>query len=145
MTDVHRALTPSDYPGPSLPRTGWGSWVYFTAVMLVMLGSFEAIAGLVALFKDDFYLVRPSGLAISVSYTAWGWAHLIVGVIAIGAGLGIMAGKMWARVVGIIFASLSALVNLASIGAYPIWGMLIIAVDVLAIYGLTVHGQEAGI
>jgi hypothetical protein len=144
MTDAHRVLDPSDYPRPSLPRTTWGSWVYFSAVMLVLVGAFEAISGLVALFKDQIFLVRPSGLAISISYTAWGWTHLIVGAIAICAGLGIMAAQTWARVVGIIFAGLSALANFASLGEYPLWSTLIIAIDVLVIYGLIVHGRESG-
>jgi hypothetical protein len=145
MTDVHRVLSPADHPGPSVPRTGWGSWVYFTAVMLVMLGAFEAISGLVALFNDSYFVVPARGLVLSVSYTAWGWTHVIVGLIAVVAGLGVMAAKTWARVIAVTFAVLSALANIASLQAYPLWSALIIGIDVLVIFGLTVHGREAGI
>ena len=61
---------------------GWYGLVAFAGTMMIMLGSFHAIAGLVALFQDDYFLVGKSGLVVTVDYTAWGWAHLIGGVIA---------------------------------------------------------------
>ena len=123
--------------------TGWVGWVLFAGVMMVMLGTFEAIVGLVALFKDDYYLVASSRLVVSVSYTGWGWLHLILGIVAFCAGLGVIVGQTWARVIGIILATISAVVNLAFIAAYPVWSVLVIAIDVVVIYALAVHGREA--
>ena len=128
--------------GNSPDPTGWTGWVVFAAFMMIMLGSFQAIEGLVAIFKDDFYHVRPSGLVISVDYSAWGWVHLLLGALIVLAGVGILAGNVLARTVGVILAGLSALLNLAFIEAYPIWSVIIIAIDVLVIYALTVHGRE---
>ena len=128
--------------GNSPDPTGWTGWVVFASFMMIMLGSFQAIEGLVAIFKDDFYHVRQSGLVISVDYSAWGWVHLLLGALIVLAGVGILAGNVLARTVGVILAGISALLNLVFIEAYPIWSVIIITVDVLVIYALTVHGRE---
>ncbi|MEN3359326.1 MAG: hypothetical protein V7637_3308 [Mycobacteriales bacterium] len=123
-------------------RTGWVGWVIFAGVMMFMLGCFEVIAALVALFEDQYYLVGPSGLVVSVDYTAWGWAHLIIGAVAICAGAGVMLGQTWARVIGIILAVVSAVTNMAFMAAYPAWSILLIALDVIVVYALAMHGGE---
>jgi hypothetical protein len=131
---------------PYVPRrpepTGWVGFVVFAGVMLMMLGGFQAIEGLVAIFRDDYYLVTRDGLLLTMDLSAWGWTHLIIGLIAVGTGIGVLLGQTWARVVGIIIAVVSALANLAFLSAYPIWCTIIIAMDVLVIYALAVHGRE---
>jgi hypothetical protein len=122
--------------------TGWIGWIVFAAVMMIILGCFHAIAGLVALFDDQKFLVADSGLVVSVDYTAWGWVHLIGGIIVALAGISLFAGRMWARVVGVLAASISAIVNIAFLSAYPIWSAIMIALDILIIWALTVHGAE---
>jgi hypothetical protein len=107
-----------------------------------LVGGFQVIQGLVALFKDDYYLVSPNGLVVEVNYTAWGWTHLLIGLVAIATGIGVMLGQTWARVLGIVIAVVSALVNVAFLSAYPIWSTIIIAMNVLVIYALAVHGRE---
>jgi hypothetical protein len=136
-----RAAEPSAAQ-PEREPTGWVGWIYFAGAMMVMLGVFEAIDGLVALFKDEYYLVPRTDLVVSVDYTAWGWVHLVIGVIMIFAGIGVMAGQTWARVVGVILAMLSAIVNIAFLAAYPVWAAIIITVDVLILWALIVHGGE---
>lgn len=122
--------------------TGWAGWVLFGAMMMILLGSFQAIAGLVALFDDGFYLVGSNGLLVNVDYTAWGWVHLAIGVLAVAAGFGLMTGSMWARVTGITLALISAIVNLAFLPAYPIWAVMMITLDVIIIYAIAAHGSE---
>ncbi len=122
--------------------TGWTGWVAFAGVIMIVMGAFHAIAGLVALFKDSYYVVRPSGLVVNVDYTAWGWVHLILGLVALAAGFGVLSGRTWARVVGIILAVVSALVNFSFLGAYPIWMTILITLDVIVIYALAAHGRE---
>jgi len=134
---------PYEVPSRSRP-TAWVGVVLFGGIMMEMVGGFQLIQGFVALFKDDYYLVSPNGLVIEVNYTAWGWTHLLLGVVAIVTGIGVMLGKMWARVLGIVIAVVSALVNIAFLSAYPIWSTIIIAMDVLVIYALAVHGRETG-
>ena len=122
--------------------TGWVGWIAFAGVMMVMLGAFHAIQGLVALFKDEYFLVGKSGLTINVDYTAWGWVHLIGGAIIAAAGVALFAGQIWARTIAVILALVSAVVNIAFLSAYPIWSTIMIAVDILVIWALTVHGHE---
>ena len=122
--------------------TAWVGMVIFAGTMLLMLGALQAMEGLVAIFQDDYYLVTRSGMIVSLDYTAWGWTHLIIGLIAVGVGIGVFAGQMWARVAGIVVAAVSILVNVAFLPAYPIWIMIVIGIDVLVIYALAVHGKE---
>jgi hypothetical protein len=123
--------------------TAWIGWVYFAGVILLIVGCFNAIAGLVALFHDDYYLVTSNGLLVSADYKAWGWTLLIYGVVQALAGIGVLSGQTWARVIGVILAAVNALLNLGFLAAYPIWSILIIALDVVVIYALVVHGREA--
>jgi hypothetical protein len=123
-------------------RTGWTGWVVFASVMMFLLGAFQAIQGLVALFDDGFYLVTAGNLVVDVNYNVWGTFHLILGVLLLLSGVGVLTGNLAARTVGVILAGLSALANLVFIEAYPLWSMIIITVDVLVIYALTVHGRE---
>ena len=136
---------------PGIPRqrdsqvpeaTGWVGWIAFAGVIMIMVGAFQAIAGLVALFQRGFYLVTESNLIVNVNYTGWGWVHLALGVLMAAAGFGVFAGQMWARVTGVVLAGLAALVNLAFIPAYPVWSLILIALDVIVIYALVVHGRE---
>ena len=122
--------------------TAWVGMVIFAGTMLLMLGALQAMEGLVAIFQDDYYLVTRNGMIVSLDYTAWGWTHLIIGLIAVGVGIGVFAGQMWARVAGIVVAAISILVNVAFLPAYPIWIMIVIGIDVLVIYALAVHGKE---
>jgi uncharacterized membrane protein len=127
--------------GPPAAR-GWAGWVVFAGLLLIMLGTFQAIEGLVALFDEGYYLVRPSGLILSVSYTTWGWVHLVIGIVAVLTGLGLLAGNTLARVLGVVLAAVSAIVNRTFVEAYPVWSVIVIAIDVLVIYAIIVHGRE---
>jgi hypothetical protein len=129
-------------PQPSEGYSGWVGWIGFAGVMMMLLGTFHAIQGLVALFNDEYYLVSSSGLVLSLDYTAWGWVHLVGGAVLIAAGLGVFGGQVWARAVGVTAAALSAIVNVGFLAAYPVWSLMMIALDVVVILALTVHGSE---
>lgn len=142
MTQTSRDQGPA--PSAQYPQesTAWSGWVVFGGVMLMTLGAFQVIQALVALFDDGFYLVRPNGLVVNVNYNTWGWTHLIIGAVAIVSGLGLLMGNMAARIIGVIAAVVSAIVNLAFISAYPVWSAIVIALDVIVIYAIIVHGGE---
>src|SRR4051812_35214689 len=123
-------------------RTGWSSWAMFAGLMMILVGIFQQIQGLVAIFNDDWYLVASGRLAFSVDYTVWGWFHFILGLIVATAGVAVFNGKTWARITGCVLALISAVVNLVFIEAYPAWSIIVIAVDVLVIYALSMHGDE---
>jgi hypothetical protein len=146
MTDTSQTRTSTDAPYSRVVQpepTGWVGWVFFAGIMMVTLGFFQAMAGFVALFRDDYYLVTRGGLVVTLDYTAWGWIHLLLGVVALLAGLAVMAGQTWGRVIGIILAAASAVANMVFMAAYPAWSIIIITVDIIVIYALAVHGREA--
>lgn len=123
-------------------QTAWVGWIAFAGFMMVMLGTFHAIQGLVAIFEDEYYLVGRSGLTLSVDFTTWGWIHIIGGVVIVAAGIALFVGKGWARTIGVILALASAVANIGFLAAYPVWSAMMIAVDVLVIWAITVHGSE---
>jgi hypothetical protein len=127
----------------STPRqTGWVGWIAFGAMMLLLIGGLHIFQGLVALFNDEYYAVGKNGLVVHVDYTTWGWVHVIGGLVLLATGVGLLAGQMWARVLGVIAAMVSAFVNVAFLAAYPVWSTLMITIDVLVIWAITVHGRE---
>lgn len=128
---------------PSTPQpSGWVGWVVFGAIMMIMAGSFQIIAGLVALFNDEYFAVTSSGLLVTLDFTSWGWIHLGLGVLVTAAGVALLAGQTWARILGVTVAMIAALVNLAFLSAHPVWAVVTIALDVLVIYAIVVHGDE---
>ena len=124
------------------PRSGLAvGFIVFAGVAMVMIGAFHALQGLVALFNDDFYVVGQEWI-FEFDLTTWGWIHLIAGIVVAVAGFFVFNGAVWARAVGIAVAAVSALLNFMWLPYYPIWSLVIIALDVLVIWALSVHGRD---
>ncbi len=123
-------------------RSMWAvGWMTFAAFVMVTMGFFQALQGLAAIFKDQFFVVTPEYL-YKVDVTTWGWIHLILGVIVFFAGFGLFSGAVWARTVGVIMAVLVAIANFAWLPYQPVWAILIISLCVAVIWALTVHGRD---
>jgi hypothetical protein len=133
-------MTVSTHTRPA--STAWKGWAIFGAVMLLIAGTFQSIAGFTALFNDDYYLVGSDGLVVHMDYTAWGWVHVAIGVLLLIGGVSLLSGGVTGRIVGVVAAALSAIANLMFLAAYPVWSAGIIALDVLIIYAIVVHGNE---
>jgi len=116
-------------------------WAGFAGVMLIMIGIFDAIQGLVALFNDEFFVVTQEWV-FEFDITTWGWIQLILGVVLIASGVGIFSGNVAARTIGVIVAGLAAIVNFAWLPYYPIWSIIVIAICVSVIWALTAHGRD---
>jgi hypothetical protein len=100
-------------------------------------------AGLAGIINNKFYVITPN-YAFKIDVTAWGWIHLILGVIVVAAGIGLLTGQTWARVVGVVIAVLSALANFLFLPHYPLWSILVIALDLMIIWALLVYGRVIG-
>lgn len=133
MTASHSPVAPKS--------TGWVGWIVFTAAMLLMLGVFNAVNGLAAIFADDIFVTGGSG-AVIFDVTTWGWVHLVLGVLAAATGVALMQGATWARAVAVGFVMLNMLTQLLFLPAYPFWSLLIIVLDVVVLWALIVHGDE---
>jgi hypothetical protein len=112
--------------------------VTFAAVLFTIAGFFHGIEGLGAIFKKEYF--NESSLLYE-NLQVWGWASLILGVLQISAAYLIIGRATSGRTLGIVVASLSAIATFFSIEAHPLGGVLVIAVDLLIVYGLTVHAD----
>ena len=115
--------------------------ILFAAIMMIMVGCFQAFEGLVAIFNDTFYVATRNYL-FQFDATTWGWIHLIVGLIVAFAGWGLLSGRTWARVLGITVALVSAIANFLWLPYYPFWALTIITLDVFVIWAIAAHGGE---
>jgi hypothetical protein len=131
----------SDYERHDPPEvSGWAvGGLTFAATMLIMIGLFQAIAGLAAIIDDGFYVVNEN-YAFDLDPSAWGWIHLLLGILLVVTGYFVFARAAWAGVVAIALAVLSAVANFFFIPYYPFWAILVIALDVWVIWALTRPG-----
>ena len=133
----------ADHSARARPVSMWAAgFVVFAGSMMLIAGIFHAIAGLSAIFDDQFFAVTRN-YAFDLDTTAWGWLHLILGIVIAFAGWGVFTGAAWARAVGMILAILSAVANFFFIPYYPVWAIVIIGLDILIIWALTVWDRGA--
>jgi len=124
-----------------LNKTVWAGWVFFAGVMLLVTGVLNVVEGLVALsqrtrvvmVEDKLYMIDISG---------WGWALVVFGAVMLMSGLGLFAAGGAARVAAIVIVGVHAAVQVFWLGAYPVWSLLMIALDTVVLYALTVRWQE---
>jgi hypothetical protein len=122
--------------------SGWAiGWTAYAAIMMMMIGFFQAFAGLVGILEDTFYAVTPEYI-LQFDATTWGWIHLIWGILVIIAGFALFGGAVWARTIGVLMAVVSTFTMFAWLPWYPIWSVIIITANVFVIWALTVHGRD---
>jgi hypothetical protein len=118
-------------------------WVHFAALLVLLIGSFNVVNGIVGLVDDKYFIVTPEGLLVG-NYEVWGGVWLGLGVLQVFVAAGIFAGRQWARIVGVALLLLSAVGQIMFLAAFPVWGFLTIGLIVAAIHALTVHGEAFG-
>lgn len=123
------------------PSTWAVGYTYFAAFVMIAIGGFHVIAGLAGLINDELYVLSED-YVFKFDTTAWGWIHLIAGIVVVLAGVGLFSGAVWARIIGVALAVLSAIVSFAWLPWYPFWSSVIIALDVAVIWALTIHGRD---
>ena len=136
------------HPGPaSPPRTyptvsHWIGWIAFAGVGMVVLGTFHVMLGLVALLGGEQVLTgRPDPL-LDLDLTSWGWVHLVTGCLVVFAALCVFAGQRWARGVGTVIALSSVVANFGLLSQDPIRSLVMIAIGIVVVLALTVHGSD---
>lgn len=130
----------------SVTRTGWAGWGVFAAVVLIVGGAIDAFHGLQAIIgPNTAYFLTKYGIGLfSVNIQSWGWWHLITGLLLVLVGIALLGGATWARVVAIILVAINAIGQVTLIAVQPWLSLAVLALDVLVIYALTVHGREIG-
>jgi hypothetical protein len=126
----------------SRETSGWAvGLILFAAIMMIMVGVFQTLQGLIAIFENEFYAATRNYI-FKFDATTWGWIHLILGLLVAFAGWGLLSGRTWARVLAITLAVLSAIANFLFIPYYPFWSLLIITLDIFVIWALAAHGGD---
>jgi hypothetical protein len=118
---------------------GYG-WVAFAGVMLLVVGTINAIEGIAAIGNAHFFVHNTH--YVFASLNTWGWVVLCIGVVQLLVGLGVFAKNQFARWLGVFILSLSAVATLLMMPAYPFWSLAIFTLDILAVYGLVAYGQH---
>ena len=122
-------------------RSGWTGWIAFAGVIMIISGGLNALYGLIGVVNDE-WVVWTNRSSLYLDISQWGWVHLVVGLVMLLAGIGVFSGNILARTVGVIVASVSLIANFFFIPAYPLWALIVIAIDLLVIWALTAHGRE---
>jgi len=119
-------------------------WIGFAGILILIVGMLDFFQGLIALFRDNYYVVSSSGFIV-VDLTTWGWIMLIWGVLLVLAGLGLLGGQGWARWFTIVLVSLNFIAQLGFLGnsQYPLWTLTTLALCVIVLYALTARWNES--
>lgn len=135
-----QTATPSGAPAPHRNQRGGGSaWAsggtVFAGVLLFVDGVLAVLNGIGGIAKDNVY-ARIGDYTYKFNLTAWGWIHLVIGVLLILTGVGILKGASWARGVGVLMAALSVIANFIWLPYQPVWAVIAIAIGVFVIWAL---------
>jgi hypothetical protein len=121
----------------------WASGLaLFAGIAMIIGGVWHALSGLSALFNDKVFVTTPDYI-YAFDLTAWGWIQLLLGVAVAIAGIAVVQNKTWGRAVGMILAGASVLANFVFLPHYPVWSILIIALDIAIIWALCTDLREA--
>ncbi|MFI9485871.1 hypothetical protein ACIG47_05735 [Promicromonospora sp. NPDC052451] len=132
-SDPYPGMTPvAAYgPPPSVALTTSG----FAGTMLIMVALFQILQGIAAVAANTVYLTGVE-YVYQLDVTTWGWVHIVVGAIALATGIGVLAGRAWAYMVGIVLAVVASITNFAFLPYYPIWSIVVLAFNVAVIWAL---------
>ncbi|MET1044834.1 MAG: hypothetical protein ABWX59_12045 [Microbacteriaceae bacterium] len=115
--------------------------ILFAGAIMIMVGAFHILQALVALFNDEFYVAGP-GYVYQFDLTAWGWIHLLAGLLLAFGGVALFRGAMWARILAVVLAVLSAIANFMWLPYYPLWSLILIALDVFIMWAVLAHSHD---
>jgi hypothetical protein len=122
--------------------SGWPSgWAIFVGAILLLAGVLNLVDGLVALLNPRTAAVSPEGLVIW-NLAAWGWIQTVLGVVMVAVSFGLFTAQEWARWIAIVIAVVNAIAVVGFFTAYPLWAALVIALDVIVIYQLSMHWKQ---
>jgi hypothetical protein len=127
---------------PSTAPSGLAVGVTTAAAILLIVGGIcHTMEGFVGIATHEFYVVGQKWI-FQFEVTTWGWIHVVVGALAVIAGIGLFFGAIWARTLAIVIAAISIVANFLWLPDYPVWAVLIIAFDTFVIWALTAHGGD---
>jgi hypothetical protein len=127
--------------GSRLMATGFTA---FAAALMIVSGIWALLVGISALAKDKVFVIS-SDYTYKIDVTGWGWIHLILGIVVAIGGLCLLLGQTWARVLAVFLAVCSAIAQFVFLPYYPLWSILIIALDVFVIWAVLTGGRRGAV
>jgi hypothetical protein len=123
--------------------TAWAGWVGFAGLLMMIMGIIDAIEGLIAIIRDQYYLIHGSQVIV-FDTTTWGWITLILGALLFFVGAGLLKQSSWARWVSILLVSFALIEQLAWLGntGCPLWTLVVIALQLMVLFALTVRWSD---
>ncbi len=114
--------------------------IIFASILLFVDGFFNMLYGIAAIANSHVFVANAH--YVIGDLRAWGWVTLIIAVLQLAAGAGVLAGNQLARWFAVAVVGISAIEMMFFLPAYPLWALAIIAVDVVALYGLCAYGSR---
>jgi hypothetical protein len=130
------------YPAEAPPSVGVAAGTVLAGVLLMVGGLWGFLTGLAVVIKKGFFAPVNTVYAYHWTLTNWGWTHLALGAVVFAAGVCVLLGMVWARVVGVILATLSAIASFMFLPYYPFWSIILVAIDVWIIWALVAQGRR---
>lgn len=124
-------------------RNAWAAGgTVFAGILLLIGGIMAILEGVVGISRDVVYVVTRGDYTYEFNVRAWGWIHLVLGIIAVLVGLGLLKGAAWARYLGIGIASLNLIANFMFLPYQPAWSLIMVAIDIFVIWSLAVYHPQ---
>jgi hypothetical protein len=120
----------------------WSGWILFAAVMMFLMGAYNVLQGLAAIFSEDYYVATEEELLV-FDFTTWGVITLVWGVVLLLAAFALFTGKAWGRWLALAIVATNAVAQSAFLSAFPLWSILVIGLSVVVIFALTARWDEA--
>ena len=122
----------------------WGGWIAFAGWLMIIMGALDFFEGLIAVIRGNYYVLTANQIIVFDMKT-WGWVTLGWGIVIALVGFGVLAGSGFARWFAIVVGSLNFIVELGFVGssAFPLWSLAILTLNVIILYALIVHWDEA--
>jgi hypothetical protein len=117
-------------------REQLSGWRAFSGIVLLLVGAFNVVGGLGALFREEVFVAGNEVMIADA--TAWGWLLLVVGLVQLIVSVGILGDRGWARMLGIVLALLSGVFHIVFLATFPLFSLATITLSVIVAYGLIV-------
>jgi hypothetical protein len=133
---------PGPAPAPDYyedDERGYG-WVVFAGTLLLLIGSINVIQGIAAIGNANFF--THNAHYVFANLNTWGWIVLILGSCQFLVGCGVFVKNQFSRWTGVVVLAANTIAQLLMMPAYPAWSLTLIAMDILAMYGLIAYGKR---
>ncbi|TDE95947.1 hypothetical protein EXU48_06760 [Occultella glacieicola] len=123
--------------------TAWVGWIWFAGLIMLSSGVFNVLSGIYAVGARDVSVVEVGTQILLLDVNSWGWVHIAVGALLVLVAICLLAGQFWARLAAVIVVGANMVTQFLYLPLTPWWSIVVLALDVVVLWALIVHGEEA--